>query len=202
MKHLLIIFLLININLIVKAQTKLDDYQMIYFKKSFDINVSQEKNDTSKYTYYIDGSSADARHEKVCLDIPSKSIPDFITFLNTAKQTYSKWQETAKANNVTELTKDIEIKNFKCGAAFVYGDWNFDFNILLSPRVKIVDGKMLLIIGTGELQSSSNQFMKHDGLLLAFTNTNEVDDFIGKLNLSKARALFSKKNNTDALFKN
>ena len=187
---------------VVFGQEKIDDYTCSYFDKKFDINASQDKKDTTKFSYYIDCASADKLHSRVELMFDSKDLPDFIEFLNSIKATYSKWQETAKQNNVTELDKEIDIKPFKCQAAFIYGDWNFDFGVRLTPRAKIIKGEMVLIVRSDELQSSSNQFMKHDGFYLVFSSTKEIDDFITKIDLEKIKQHFRKKNKSDDLFKN
>lgn len=202
MKKYLFTLAILSFALFASAQSKIDDYQSSYFKKSYDINASQNKTDTSKYDYYIDCASADKLHQQVCLIVHSKEHAEFVDYLNTNKQIYDKWNKTARANNVTELDKDIETKGFKCSCAFVYGEWNFDFNVLITSRVKIVNGKMYLIFSSGTLQSSSNQFMKHDGLLLVFSSPEEIDDFISKTDLNNARKFFASKNKTDQLFKN
>jgi len=202
MKKIYLLIATIFCSAITLAQSKINDYQSVYFKKSYDINASQDKNDTSKYSYFIDCASLDKLHSRVCLDFESQKLNDFITYLRSAKQTYAKWMETAKTNNVTELDKIIDIKDFNCTTAFIYGDWNFDFSVSLTPKVKIVDGKTLLIITSGELQSSSNQFMKHDGLALVFMKPEEVEDFIAKIDLNNVKAFFNKKNKSDSLFKN
>lgn len=186
----------------VFGQEKIDEYTSSYFDKKYDINASQDKKDTTKFSYYIDCASADKLHSQVDLMFDSNDLPDFIEFLNSIKSTYSKWQETAKQNNVTELDKEIEIKPFKCQSAFVYGDWNFDFGVRLTPRAKIVKGEMLLILESDELQSSSNQFMKHDGFYLVFSSSKEIDDFISKIDIEKVKEHFRKKNKSDDLFKN
>jgi len=202
MKKFLFILIITHYAIIVSAQSKIDEYRSSYFNKTYSVNASQNKNDTNKYDYYIECASADKLHKQVVIMINSSKIQDFIDYLNTNKQIYDKWNKTAKANNVTELDKEIETKSFECTSAFVYGDWNFDFNVLLKSRVKIINGKMFLIFSSGELQSSSNQFMKHDGLLLVFSAPDEIDDFIEKIDISKVRKYFASKNKTDQLFKN
>lgn len=184
----------------VYGQEKIDEYTSSYLDKTFDINVSQDKKDTSKFSYYIDCSSADALHKKVELMFDSKDLPDFIEFLNNIKATYSKWKTTAKENKVTELDKDIDVKEFKGQAAFIYGDWNFDFSVKLKPRAKIVKGEMLIILRSEELISSSNQFMKHDGFYLVFSSVKEIDEFIEKISIEKVKEYFRKKNKKDDLF--
>jgi len=201
-KIFLLIMMIVSCKAVLRAQSKIDDYQSIYFNKSFDINASQDKNDTSKYDYYINCSSMDKLHDDVCLDFSNKRLNDFVDFLNSARQVYIKWSETAKTNNVSELDKQIDIKPFKCSSAFIYGKWNFDFNVLLTPRVKIVDGKILLILSSGELQSSTNEFIKHDGFVFVFTSSKEIDDFVNRIDIKNVKAFFTDKNKKDQLFKN
>ena len=204
MKREIIVLLIAFVTTIssVCGQEKITDYTSTYFEKKFDINASQDKKDTTKFTYYIDCASADKLHSRVNLMLESSDLTDFIDFLNKIKATYTKWQETAKQNNVTELEKEIDIKPFKCQSAFIYGKWNFDFAVKLTPRVKIIKNEMVLIVRSDELESSSNQFMKHDGFYLIFSSAKEIDEFINEIAVEKLKEHFRKKNKSEDLFKN
>lgn len=72
----------------------------------------------------------------------------------------------------------------------------FDFKILESNG----EVKYLLLIRTGELQSSSNQFMKVDGFVLVFSSTKEIDEFTAAISTEKITE-FVNKPKKDELFK-
>ena len=134
--------------------------------------------------------------------LKNKDVPEFINFLNSIKETYSKWSLTAKENKVTELDKNIEYKKLTYSAAFTYGKWNFDYSVNLTTRFKIINGKYLLIIDSDELQSSSNQYIKSDGFRFVFSSAQEIDELITGLNINLVTDFYNKKNSKDDLFKN
>lgn len=197
---LIVLFALIGLVFQGYAQRKIDDYHSVYFEKDFTISATQSKTDNTQFNYYISVPSAD--DNKVSMILASARLPEFIDYLTLLRATYTKWNQTAKDNNVTELEKQIEAKPFSCEAGFIYGDWHFDFSVDLTPRVKIVDGKMLLIIRSDELEASSNEFIKQKGFYYVFTSPTEINQFIAKLDLSKVRAVFTQKAKTEELFKN
>lgn len=134
--------------------------------------------------------------------LKNKDVPEFINFLNSIKETYSKWSLTAKENKVTELDKNIEYKKLTYSAAFTYGKWNFDYSVNLTTRFKIINGKYLLIIDSDELQSSSNQYIKSDGFRFVFSSAQEIEELVTGLNINLVTDFYNKKNSKDDLFKN
>jgi hypothetical protein len=147
--------------------------------------------------------SLDALHKQGGLKIEKKQYQDFIDALNEAKLKYIDWTKTAKENNVKELDKTMPIK-CKTDCYFQYRDWEFSYNKTLVFDFKILESKgelkYLLIIRTGELQSSSNQFMKVDGLILVFTVDSEIDNFVNSISMQKINEYLNKPK-ADELFK-
>lgn len=199
-KYLLSLVAIVAISSVSIAQQKVAEYQSVYFEKTYDINALKDKSDDENFTYYAEVPSSEDK--KVMMILESKNMPQFVDYMTFVKGIYAKWNQTAKVNNVTELEKDIEAKPLHCESGFMYGEWNFDFDVYLEPRVKIVRGKMLLIVQSGELQSSSNQFMKHKGFNLVFSSPEEVDTFITKFDVKKVQTMFAQKSKTADLFKN
>lgn len=113
-----------------------------------------------------------------------------------------------------KLQKKIMLKNLakqwqlqdKAGGYFLYGSkWNFQFLVNLKFDFKILESKgeikiYFSLIRTGELQSSSNQFMKVDGFVLVFSSTKEMDDFSTAISMDKITE-FVNKPKKEALFK-
>ena len=185
------------------SQTDYTNYEMSYFEKKniYKIQVSEDKQALDRV--WIDAFSMDGTSKEGSLIIDAKKLEGFKEYLNFAKAKYLEWEKTAKENNVKELDKEIEFdgKRQFYSAAFSYGKWHFDYSVPLKYRFKIVDGKYLLIISTGELNSSSNQFIDSDGIVIVFSNENEIQEFIDKLNVAKMEEIFKNNTKKDDLFK-
>lgn len=184
------------------AQEKFTSYDNTYGGKTYDIQIASK--DKEKFSLYIDAMSLDRTHEKGGITIDQKQYQDFINAIAEAKTKYEEWVKTAKENNVKELSKTMTIAS-KAGGYFLYGSkWNFQFLVNLKFDFKILESKgeikYLLLIRTGELQSSSNQFMKVDGFVLVFSSTKEMDDFSTAISMDKITE-FVNKPKKEALFK-
>ena len=192
---------LLLLSMLGYGQEKLAKYSSLFFTNSYDISAS--KPDTKgEYSYYIDCSSKDTSSKTVSLILKNKEVPEFIEFLNSIKESYTKWTLIAKENKVTELDKNIEYKNLIYSAAFMYGKWNFDFSVNLKARYKIVNEKYLLIIDSDGLQSSSNQYIKSDGFRIVFSSIQEIDELISGLDFKLVDEFYNKKKGQEDLFKN
>lgn len=183
------------------SQEKFTTYDNSYAGKTYDIQISTK--DKDNFTLWIDAMSLDKLHEHGGLMVKQKQYQDFINALNDAKLKYLDWLKTAKENNVKELDKSMSIKS-KVDSYFQYGDWEFDYNIFLTFDFKILESKgelkYLLIIRTGELQSSSNEFMKVDGFVLVFSSASEIDTFVNDISMQKINEFINKPKAKD-LFK-
>lgn len=175
------------------AQDKFTTYDNAYFEKTFDIQISTK--DKVDFTLWIDAHSFDKLHKEGGIEVSKKQYDNFLNALKESKLKYVEWIKTAKENNVKELDKEMTVKcKFDC--YFEYGDWNFQRNVTPNFRFKILpkenDILYLLIMSTGELQSSSNQFMKVDGFALVFSSESEIDDFINVISLQKINDFLNK----------
>lgn len=183
------------------AQEKFTTYDNTYGGKTYEIQISSKEQD--KFTLYIDAMSLDRLHDKGGIMVKEKQLQEFLNAISAAKTKYEDWVKTAKENNVTELDKSMSITS-KVGGYFQYGDWNFQNLVNLTFDFKIMDSKgelnYLLIIRTGKLQSSTNQFMKVDGFVLVFSSINEIDTFTNEISLQKINDFINKPKATD-LFK-
>jgi len=199
-KLLITVQLFCSINLL--AQEKFSEYDNSYIGERFEIQLSAKEQD--KFTLYIGAMSLDKLHSKGGIRVEEKNHMEFIEALSQAKIKYEEWVATAKENGVKELAKTMTIKS-RVGGYFLYGsEWNFQFSVNLQFDFKILESKgetkYLLLIRTGELQSSSNQFMKVDGFVLVFTSPKEIDDFIGLISEDKISS-FQNKPKREDLFK-
>ena len=180
------------------SQEKISTYKSGYFEKVYNVEVGK-LDKKGGFTYYVEAAPQDDT-KNIAIMLESSDQSKFISDLNEAKSVYEKWVNTAKANDVSELNKDIPVKFSRVGAAFTYGEWKFDYYVTIRPRFKIVKGKHLLIIESDELVASSNQFMKSEGFLLVFESSSEIEDFIKAIDLTKAQEFLKKKSSKEDLF--
>lgn len=183
------------------AQESFTTYDNTYANKTYDIQIALEEND--KYSLYIDALSLDKLRSKGGIMVTHKQQPDFIAALNEAKAKYIEWVSTAKQNDVKELDKTMSMKA-KVGGYFMSGKWHFQNLVSLTFDFKIYESKgevkYLLILRTGKLQSSSNQFTNMDGFVLVFTSADEIDAFTTAISSESITEFRNKPKATD-LFK-
>lgn len=185
------------------SQEKFSTYEKSFgVKKTYKIEIDNKEN--NKFLLYIDAMSLDRVHESGGILIDQYQHQVFIETIEKAKIKYEEWITTAKENNVKDLNKKMEF-SCKSGGYFLYGrEWNLQLRVDLEFNFKIVNTNdsidYLLLIKTGELQSSSNRFMKTNGVVLVFTSSKEVDDFINTISLNKITEFLSRPKK-EAIFK-
>ena len=190
-----ILFIIFALNCILSfAQKKVNEYSMEYFKNKpvYDIEASDPKN--GKFTYFIYCYSLDSEPE-VGFTIDSKDLEKFI-------ESFRFIGEKLEENNVTDYDKGFEAKFktirvfFKFGSKYHMGYTKFIPFFKVTP-----EGDCLAVISTGELTASDNRFMHHDGLAMAFSNKDEIENFIKALDPNLVLTNESKNEATDILFK-
>jgi uncharacterized protein (DUF1330 family) len=181
------------------AQEVVNSYEMSYFEeKSFDVSATEAKN--GGYKYYISMYSMESGQIVLMID-DADEMATFVGNLTDALDTYTKWDSVSIANNVTDLNKEMSIKSGRYEAAFSYGSsWHFDYNVPLDFDFKHIDGGATLIIRTGEVNSSTNQYIDAKGGVFVFNSADEIRGFIESLDYKHAREYFNNKKNTETLF--
>lgn len=203
MKILALLLLnLILLTISVDAQDKFTTYENVYAKETFDIQITLK--DNSMFTLYINALSLDKLRDKGGFMVDNSQYNAFIDALNQAKLKYNEWVETAKKNNISELDKEMKIKN-KVSAFFLYGnDWHFQLTVDLRFDFKILESageiKYLLIVRSGELKSANNRFINVDGVVLVFSSESEIEDFLEGISEEKINT-FRTKPKAEDLFK-
>jgi hypothetical protein len=176
------------------SQDKMDVYGCSYSEKEYSIEVT---NDKKLYVYML---SLDGIATNGGIFITSTQHQKFCHTLIKAKEKYDEWKKVAIENNVTELTKRMD---FKCGVGgfFQYGkSWHFKHNVSLTYEFRIINGKYILLVNTGRIKSSSNQYIDSDGYVFAFMNSDEVDDFINKIRMVNIDNFLNNSTKKDVLF--
>jgi hypothetical protein len=203
MKTLTLIAIMCMISLASYSQEKRATYNNTYIGKTYDIQISFKKN--GKFTFYVDALSLDKFIKTGGFEISNQQLKGFLENLEYAKQKYVEWIKIAKANNVESLSKEISIQAQKIDGYFLYGnDWHFDFYVTPTYKFIILKEKRkvnyLLMVSTGELKASNNEFMDCDGFVLVFSSLHEINHFENLFSEKKIKQ-FKNKPKKEDLFK-
>ncbi|PKP33898.1 MAG: hypothetical protein CVU00_09285 [Bacteroidetes bacterium HGW-Bacteroidetes-17] len=206
-KSYLTLIALVFLSLTSFSQKPFETYTMEYLKdgKEYTIDIAIDTTKKDDFSLYTDMYSTDASTKSLGIIITNKNYESFIEALNAAKAKYIEWTKVAKENNVKELRKEIEVNAKNIKGYFLYGSkWKFDYSISLSFTFSVISLesglKYVLIVGTGKMTASDNQFMETDSGLIVFSNVNEIDDFLSKITLDKINEFKTKPKKED-LFK-
>ena len=195
---LILMGLLVCLMTMVSFGQEYTTYDNLYDGNTYKVLIYLK--DDGGYRLYVNMMPIDELSESGGILITEKEHDLFLSTLNEAKVKYTEWVTTAKENNVTDLSKSMIYKVEVVGF-FQYGSkWNIQLNVNLTFDFAIVDGENFLIVRTGKLTSSSNQFMTHDGFVFVFQNEKEIDDFVNVLSVDKVKEFMNKPKSTD-LFK-
>ena len=182
------------------GQSAYTQYHSSYFDKDYSIALGTPE-PNGLFTYYITIQDAESKHD-VNLFIESDKIEAFVLSLKQCLSKYIEWKNVAIENNVTDLSKNIDVKFSKVSAAFLYGrDWNFDFSVSLSARFRVTTSKdYVLIIDTDKLQSGSNQYINLKSAYIVLSSEEDIQEFINALDLGKAKEFQNKQTDKTDLF--
>lgn len=201
MKKILMFMSVMMATLVSFSQEKINEFQMSYFDDNPVYDISAVKNGDT-YDYYLSMFSFEGERSPVVLVVKGQNNKqNLINSITEARDLYDKWNNISLENNVVDLNREMNIKTKGCDAAFLYGrDWRIDFSVLITYVFKHVDGKAKLIVKTGGLQASSNQYIDSDGGAFVFSSVEEINNFIELLDDSYAKTYFDEKEKTNDLF--
>lgn len=184
------------------SQMDYSSYEMDYFKKfgkEYKIVFSEKKGNVDRI--FIDGQSIDQTYSNAFIAIDVKQMNKFLEYINFLKSKYVEWSKTATDNNVLNLDKPIDaVLKDRYIFGFGYSDWNFDHSVNLKANFKIVDGDCFLVINSGELHSSKNSYISCDGMVIVFSNVEEIDNFVSILNIDNMTSFLDEKSEKSHLF--
>lgn len=198
MKNVVLLFTCLMFAINTFGQDKIATFTMSYFEKEpvYDIKASEAGD------FYISLHSLDASSSKGGINVDVSDLNKFKAAIDSAKTKYVAWSNVAKENGVNELDKDISQYPF-VDSYFWYGnEWHFNKHTLLKIRLKILSSdKHILVVTTGKLQASDNQFIDSDGLALAFLSVSEIDSFLSALDPISVVTHYEEKKKKVDLFK-
>lgn len=195
-KFTILTFLLLFSSLI-NAQEIIDSYTMSYFNSSYEIEASKGKNDD--FTAYIQ-VSAEKVKTKANYMIKSDKLDEFKKALIFTRDKYTEWEKVAKENNVTDMTKDIDVKFPSIDIASLGSKWFFSFGEKLSPKFMILKNGQSVVSFVNKNTASSNQYIE-ETTYWVFADVKEFDEVILKLDSDKIKAKLNKIDNKAELFK-
>jgi hypothetical protein len=197
MKNLILILIFL-LSFQVYSQDEYNTYYNSYVKESYSISVGSEK--PNNYYIYIRMMSMESKSDEGGINFTHIEHADFIQTMKDAKSKYNEWSATAKQNSVDKLSKTMSY-TFKTGGYFQYGSkWHFQKVVVLTFDFMIIDTKHLLVIRTNELQSMTNEYIKHDGFTFVFQSSKEISDFINLISIENIQSFLNKPKTSD-LFK-
>lgn len=193
----LIISFLITFSLF--SQKHFGTYESSQIYETFEILFSEGEN--NDFTLYIYGLSLDPLTDQIGLMVTSSYYDKFIESVSLAKEKYVEWVAVAKSNNVKDLSKAMKI-NLEADGMWLYSNnWQFDFSVDLTFifTVKEKDSGIdyVLYISSGEMQSSSNEYITTDGCVLVFNSENEILQFLNSISKEKVDEFLSKPSTED-----
>ena len=181
------------------AEEKVGEYYMSYFNKSYDIEASAVKN--GSFDFYIYTHPAEMS-QRIGFSLRSSSVENFKSYFDNIKTKFVEWSQTAKDNNVTGFDKDFDCERMPVYVFFNYGSkWHFCYKNI-NPYFKVTDsGECLIVIHVGKITASDNKYIDSEGFYMAFTSTNELDDFLNSLDVKKILQKDEEKESINDLFK-
>ena len=179
------------------AEKNVGSYSLSYFNKQYDIEASEIKN--GKFSVYIQ-VNAERDITRAMIEDKSDDLEEFVQFLLKMKEKYVEWSEVAKANNVTDMSKDMDFKSPSITICWSSSKWFFSFGHKLQPRFLILEsGKMVASIYK-KVTASSNQYID-EKIYWVFSDAKEIDDLVSQLDVEKIKAKLQETQNANDLFK-
>lgn len=177
------------------AQEKVDEYYNSYFEKIYKIEASQNNGDLSVYF----GVEGDSNNDNVMFGLDNDKIDKFIEGLVAAKQKYGEWVDVAKANNVTKMTKEMDIIFPRVTVCWYGSKWWFDFAHKIQPVFMITTNGNYVCVFSGKAQASSNEYIDQK-YYLALSSVEDFDTLIAKLDPTQIKEKLNSKQQVEDLF--
>ena len=170
----------------------------------YEIKVSSTKN---AWALWIDMLSMDTYKDKVGVKIEPRQAEVLIEAFKLCIEKYSEWKKVAIANNVTKLQKKIKVRSTGVlGYFYSIDEWQFCYNITPTFEFSVVtdakgDVEYYIIMRTGEMSASDNEYLKCDGGVFAFASVQEIESFIALLDNDKIVKSINAQTDQNDLFK-
>lgn len=198
-ERILFLILFFSISVVsVNGQKSFSKWHSSYFDKTFDVKVGNEiKNGVFDiYIYAIDEND----NTDICLNFDSNTIVDFKAFLENVKSKYIEWKNIAIANNVSDMTKEMDFKTPSCTACWYWVDeWYFSFGVKLRPTFMILDDGRMVVMIVKKFTASDNRYITNT-MYMVWECEQDIDSMIEALNIDEMRTMINSRVDTNQLF--
>ena len=163
-----------------------------------------------KYMFLSKETSATILIESVGVDnsyiaFKDSKLDSFVSGLKKMRDKYIEWSKTAKENNITSMTKEMDypFEPTGFGAVFLYGSWHsadgFCYN--MKPHFMVKDGgKTIAVVFYQSVKASTNEYIEGE-VSLVFQNTQDFNSLITKLSDGTLKAKIANEKKQKSLFK-
>lgn len=179
------------------AEQKVGSYNVL--DRSLDVEASI--NDKGQLNVYV-GILGEYTHTNIMLGIKGEdNIKSFAYSLREMKAKYNEWKGVARANGVTDYSKEMDIpfpnvEIYWKGSSKWYS--TFSRNFIKMMFLVSDDGSASVGCG-GEAEDWDNEYITEQWYFL-FTSADEIEGLIKVLDVEKIKNKLSSKQNTDDLF--
>lgn len=179
------------------AEQKVGSYNVL--DRSLDVEASI--NDKGQLNVYV-GILGEYTHTNIMLGIKGEdNIKSFAYSLREMKAKYNEWKGVARANGVTDFSKEMDIpfpnvEIYWKGSSKWYS--TFSRNFIKMKFLVSDDGSASVGCG-GEAEDWDNEYITEQWYFL-FTSADEIEGLIKVLDVEKIKNKLSSKQNTDDLF--
>lgn len=186
----------------VSAQSLITTFSGNYLNRTYKVKATQP--DTKgRFDLYVEMISLDNVSDQIYLVTHRNSLEKCRMVLNAVAEKYVEWSAIAIKNHTEKINKKIEVKipNFVFSAVFKYGDWHQKANIKPVFVFSFEDDAAQLLISTGKVQATDNQFISSDGGVIVLSSLDEITNFIDCFDEKLVDDFYNSKKNAEALFK-
>lgn len=157
------------------AQEKMSTYSTAFTSEKYDVDI-----DTDTKDLYV-GTFSMGANKNVGLIVSNDQRTDLIDNLQKVKALYIEWSKVAIENKVENVNKPTGI-TCKTASYFHSGrDIYFQHRVVLEFDFGVIKSKSLILVKTGKLKSTKNQYITHDGGIIVFSSVEEIDAFINAI---------------------
>lgn len=183
------------------AQNLITTFHGEYLEKTYKVEATKP-DAKGRFELYIEMISLDKLSDQIKLRVHRNSLEKCRTVLNAVAEKYVEWSTIAIKNHTEKINKAIEVKipNFVFSAVFKYGDWHQKANIKPLFVFSFENGKAQLIISTGKVQATDNQFISSVGGVIALSSLDEITSFINCFDEKLVDDFYLEKNSIEDLF--
>ena len=202
MKRILISVLLVTLYVSgIFAQRKvIGSYTLSHFNKSYPVEIGPIEN--GKFRIYIGVEAKNSTEAEISIE--NQSLRKLLDALEAMKSKFPEWSKVATDNNVTKITKPMDIKfpyvrahwkSYGWFSSFVYDKWNPEFHIM-------EDGTHVVRLNEPVRDPYTYKDRDvHETIYWVFSSTEEIDEVLKLIDEQRIAEIVKEEQDKSALFK-